>query len=687
MPIRFPIRILLVEDRNGKAGSLLAGKPEFEIRVADKLATAVRSASEAQAAGLAPDILLLDIGDVDAESFSADAMDVAGVGTDPFRMARALLPGIPIVTLSNHVEDSISEAMIAEGAQACLAKDGLDGRSLADALKQAVMRSRSESRRFRMLFDSAPIGILLAVGRRVVMANPSALATLGLTEEELAPLSVLDLFPASSRSVLGKALDAPGAGSASVPETSFAVELERRDGTFLRCRIFVKGALLNDAPAVALYLAPFTAAETTSVETAAAETATGEAPSDRGHSRQSRKMDALGRLAGGVAHDFNNLLTAINGYSEHLLTLTGNEGPLASGLTAIRNAGDAAASLTRRLLTFSRADHTEEAALRVDEAIREMVPMLRGLLGGNVDLRLAPGAEGESARIEPKQFEQIILGLCANAKDAMPAGGILKITTEASGPDADESYTHLAAAPGPHVVITVEDTGTGMLPETLECLFEPFYTTKRGGRGTGLGLATVYGVISKAGGGISVRSAPGRGSSFRIHLPAAAALAPAGTNGAMGAVPGASTASSDAPTHRSAASSWRQDGNHESILVVEDDSGLREMLRIVLERSGYSVLEAMSASDALDMLELNSEGADLVVTDMMLRGESGLDLAESLHAIRPGLPILFISGHPLETLADRGLKVPADAFLEKPFPPSLLADKVRALLTAARRVS
>ncbi|MDB5047505.1 MAG: multi-sensor hybrid histidine kinase [Fibrobacteres bacterium] len=644
------LSILLIESRGGIARALLSAQTGFTLTHADRMAKAGILASQARASG-GFSLVLIDLTLPDSK------------GIESYRRASALLPGVPVVALYRGENPAFAETIISEGAQACLDMDGLDGGALAQALRQAVLRSRAEARRFRALFDSAPIGILLAAGRRVIMANPAALEILGRTESDLTRQSVLDFFPASSRPLLEKALDA---GAGEIQETRFSAGLVRPGADFIRCRVFITGAVLNDAPAVALYLASMDEKET------AADSAD-ESPESGGlthseHVRQSRKMEALGRLAGGVAHDFNNLLTAINGYSEHLLTLPGAEGPIASGLKAIRRAGETAAAMTRSLMSFSRSEGAEARPVRVDAAIREMEPMLERLIGSGIEFLIKPGAADATVRMEPGQLEQLILNLCVNARDAMADGGVLTLATKVVEVEASDVFTHLASGQGTHVSISVEDTGIGMGPEILECLFEPFYTTKRGGRGTGLGLATVYGMVSQAGGGISVTSTPGEGSRFRIFLARDAALA--------------GPESPDSPVQDA---EWKPQPNRETVLVVEDEPSLREMIMTILGRYGFAVLEASSAAEAMDLVEERPDTVDLVVTDVMLRGEGGHELAESLQSIKPGLRTIFISGHSLESLADRDIIVPADAFLEKPFSPAQLAAKVRTVLDTARK--
>ena len=631
--------ILLIEGRGGLARALLSSRADLHVTHVDRMAKAIALSAPARAAG-SISAVLVDLTLPDCQ------------GLEAFRRAATLLPGTPIVALLHGHDEDLARSVMSEGAQACLEHDGLDGGALAQALRQAVLRKQAEARRFRALCDSAPMGILLAAGRRVLMANSAAQEMLGFSETEFSGISVVNLFPAAARPILEAALDA---GAVAIPESRFTADMTRKDETSLRCRVHVSGATFNDAPAVALWL------DVTGADESAA------APTSRDPVRQARKMEALGRLAGGVAHDFNNLLTAINGYSEHLLSLPSVDGPIASGLKAIKRAGESAAAMTRGLMSFSRSEGGEARPVAVDAAVREMAPMLQRLLGG-IDFRVRAGAGDAAVDLEPGQLEQLILNLCVNARDAMPKGGVLTLSTVNAQVGADDVFTHLAPPAGPHVEIIVEDTGTGMGPETLESLFEPFYTTKHGGRGTGLGLATVYSIVSQAGGGIGVSSEPGAGSRFRIALarsqqPAAweekPAMAPAAAQGG---------------------------GSGGTVLVVEDEPSLREMILTILGRYGFNLLEAASAGEAVDIVAASPAGVDLVVTDVMLRGEEGgHELAGTLQALKPGLRTLFISGHSLDSLADRGIILPADAFLEKPFSPSQLASQVRALMSAARK--
>lgn len=651
--------ILIIEGKSGLARALLAGRPGFRIVHAERMAKAEALAIPARAAG----------------GFAAIVIDLSlpdCQGREAYRRAAALLPGTPMVALLRDAEPDLAETLIAEGAQACLEHEGLDGSALASAVRQAVARRRAELKRFRSLFDAAPMGILLAAGRRVLLANAAAQEILGYDEEGFAAFSVLEPFPPAARPILEGALDAPAPADAR-----FSADLVRRDGSLARCRVHMAAATLNDAPVAALFLTPLAG------EDAASPGAASDGASHTGPARQARKMEALGRFAEGVAHDFANLLTAINGHSEHLLTLSGGAGPLAGGLRSIHRAGEQAADLARKLHSLTGADGGEAAPVAVDAALRDMEPVLRRMLGPEIDLRMEARAGAAAVMLEPGRLDQIILSLCANARDAMPQGGVLRVAAEAVEIDPATRFTHLAAGPGPAVAIRVEDEGSGMGPETLERLFEPFYSTKRGGRGKGTSLTAVYGIVEKAGGGIEVESAPGSGSRFRVLFPRVAVPAAQAEAGLASA---GATAKATEPARAPQAAPDPSAPEGATVLVVEDEPSLREMIQAILARSGYAVLAAGSVEEAERIAAERGGEIDLIVTDVMLRGDEGGDgLAARLQTLRPGLRALFISGHPLEILAERGIHVPEDAFLEKPFTPSRLALRVRALLEASRK--
>jgi len=381
--------------------------------------------------------------------------------------------------------------------------------------------------------------------------------------------------------------------------------------------------------------------------------------------RSAQKLEAIGRLAGGVAHDFNNLLTVITGNGELLARALEPEGPEQVMLSEIRDAGDRAAALTRQLLAFSRNQVLTPQLLELNAVVEKTEGMLRRLIGEDIELtcRLAPDTGW--VRVDPGQLEQVIVNLAINARDAMPRGGQLLLATRFAELDVAFCRGRPELEPGRYAMLEVRDTGTGMSPEVLQRLFEPFFTTKGPGSGTGLGLATVHGVVAQSGGRIEVESEPGRGSCFTIFLPAAAA--PALAVEAVAAPPPAR--------------------GHETILLVEDEDGVRRIARIALEGRGYRVLAAASGRAAIGVAEGHGPRIDLLVTDLVMPGMSGRELADELRVRRPGLRVLFISGYVEDELARHGIVEAEVAFLHKPFSLDELGAKVRAVLDGELRTA
>jgi signal transduction histidine kinase len=377
--------------------------------------------------------------------------------------------------------------------------------------------------------------------------------------------------------------------------------------------------------------------------------------------RQAQKMEAIGQLAGGVAHDFNNLLTIISGYSD--LLLNGILGPKDAGREAveeIRKAADRAAALTRQLLAFSRRQVLAPQVLVLNSIVQDMDKMLRRLIGEDIQLTSHLAADLGSVKADPGQIEQVLLNLAVNARDAMPRGGSL--TIETANVTLDENYcrTHPDVQPGPFVMMAVTDTGCGMDAATLSRIFEPFFTTKGPGKGTGLGLATVYGIVKQSGGSIYVYSEVGRGTSFKVYLPRLEAAAVADVPVVV------------APT--------QQVGGQETLLVVEDDEAVRALTRTVLRSNSYDVIEAVDADEALRWVEEHKEPIHLLVTDVVMPGMSGRELAERLKQLRPEMKVLFVSGYTDDAVVRHGLLEAEVAFLQKPFTPNALARKVREVL-------
>ncbi len=377
--------------------------------------------------------------------------------------------------------------------------------------------------------------------------------------------------------------------------------------------------------------------------------------------RQSQKMEAVGRLAGGVAHDFNNLLTAIKGYSGLLLESLEEGDERRQDVEEIDRAADRAAALTRQLLAFSRKQVLQPATLDLDVVVGEMQNMLRRLIGEDVQLVTRSGDSVWKVKADPGQLEQVVMNLVLNARDAMPGGGTL--TLETANLRVDQRYVDrkVTVAAGSYVMLLVTDTGVGMDAETQARVFEPFFTTKERGKGTGLGLSTVYGIVKQSGGFVWVDSAPGRGTTFTIYLPRAVDAAPLPDAGpACGGIDGT-----------------------ETVLLVEDEQALRALAVRVLEARGYTVLEASNGEQALRAAEAYAGRIDLVVTDVVMPVMGGRELVERLGRARPATRVLYMSGYTDGDVVRRGLMHAQRSFVQKPFAPDDLARRVREVLDAA----
>jgi len=375
--------------------------------------------------------------------------------------------------------------------------------------------------------------------------------------------------------------------------------------------------------------------------------------------RQAQKMEAVGRLAGGVAHDFNNLLTIIMGYSEICLAQLRPEDPLRAPMTQIRKAGERAAGLTRQLLAFSRKQVLMPVVLDLNAIIAEMEKMLRRLIGEDVILTVHAGADLWKVKADPGQMEQVVMNIVVNARDAMPRGG--KVLLETSNIELDHGYvqTHPEAKPGDYVLLAISDSGCGIDASVKARIFEPFFTTKDPTKGTGLGLSTVFGIVNQSGGHIEVYSEVGQGTTFKIYLPRDQSGGPV-----------ASLSRIVEPVR----------GGTESILLVEDEEGVRTLARTVLQQHGYAVLDAMNGGYALVICETRSQPIDLMITDVVMPHFSGRQLAERLATRQPAMKVLFMSGYTDDAIVHHGVLESGMPFLQKPFAPEALARKVRDVL-------
>ena len=376
---------------------------------------------------------------------------------------------------------------------------------------------------------------------------------------------------------------------------------------------------------------------------------------------QAQKMEAVGRLAGGIAHDFNNLMMVVIGHAQRLLQQLGTH-PARQELEMISQAGLRAAALTKKLLTFSRRQVFEPKELPVNQAIRELEDILQRLVGEQIQMVVVLHPRTGHALVDPVQLEQVIMNLVLNARDAMPDGGLINIETDNIDLDEQFSNSHPGSTPGPYIKIMVRDAGCGMDKETLTHIFEPFFTTKGPEKGTGLGLATVYGIVKQSQGYIDVTSEPGRGSRFTVYLPRV----------------GQPVVEPETPQAEKATIAPQ-----DTILVVEDEEGIRSLITTVLQDQGYQVLAASDGIQALQGLQMLKGQCSLVITDVIMPRMKSSTFIEGVHAMRPETKVLYMSGYAGDTLQANGVQDDMP-FLPKPFLPTTLIEKVRELLRTAQ---
>jgi len=505
---------------------------------------------------------------------------------------------------------------------------------------------RASEERFRILVESSPNAILL-VDRdgRIVLANGRIEGILGYTPEELIGAPVERLVPAGLRARhVGDRLAYLQAPRVRTMAAGRSLAALRRDGTSVP---------------VDIALSPITVAGELHVLATIADTTERRRLEEQ--LLQSQRLEAIGHLAGGIAHDFNNLVNVIAGFGRLVLDDLPEDDPHRADIEEILAAADRAARISRQLLAFGRRQIMEPRVLNLNEVVANVTPMLARILGEDTDLVTMLAPDLGAVRVDPGQLEQAIVNLAVNARDAMPRGG--RLTIETANVDLDESFvrSRVEMAPGSYVVLAVSDTGHGMTEEIRQRIFEPFFTTKPEGHGTGLGLSTTYGIVRQSGGFISVYSEPGQGTTFRIYLPRVAERA---------------------EPFLQAARTKSADVGVETLLLVEDDEPGRVYARRVLEARGYRVLTAAHGPEALEVAAAHDGPIDLLVTDVIMPGMSGRELADRLVATRPGLRVLYVSGYTENSVVHHGHLEPGVAFLVKPYSPDDLARKVREVLDA-----
>ena len=508
--------------------------------------------------------------------------------------------------------------------------------------RRAETALRDTSQRLQTLIDAAPVAIIaMDEAWRVVLWNKSATRMLGWNEHEVLGQAV-PTIPDHKRAEFDAAVAQNRRGVATLYET----QRRRKDGTLID--VISSTAPLVDARG------RVTGSMGVLVDLA-------EQKQLEEQLRQSQKMEAVGQLAGGIAHDFNNLLTVIGGRTYLLLTTLPEKHPGRPNVELIQETAERAAVLTRQLLAFSRKQILALQVLDLNTIVASIERILRRLIGEHIQLVIEPSATPGWVKVDPGQMEQVILNLSVNARDAMPEGGKLTLRTQNIELDSEFVRHHVGASAGPHICLTVSDSGVGMDAKTQARIFEPFFTTKGPGHGTGLGLAMVYGVVKQSGGSIWVYSEVQKGTAFNIYLPQAAG----------------------GPDKEGRKEALKANARgSETVLVVEDDPAVRELVQTMLESRGFTVLCPETPADAESLCSAHVGNIDLLLTDMIMPGATGRTIAKQISSLRPGIKILYMSGYTDDTLIqskgfDRG-----DAFLQKPFTLATLTSKVRQVLDA-----
>ena len=513
---------------------------------------------------------------------------------------------------------------------------------------------RDSEERFRAMFDSAAIGTgVLDLRGCVVTSNPALEQMLGYDKDELAGMSAAELTHPNDRERESELFDELAQG--------------KREEYRLEKRVLAKnGEIMWAHHTVSLVRDAFTKPKF-AIAMLEDITPRKQAEDERirleSQLRQAQKMEAVGQLAGGVAHDFNNLLTAIRGYSEFALNRLGDGDPgLRKDIEEIAKSADRASSLTRQLLAFSRKQLLQPRILQLNDVVSEVDKMLRRLIGEDIEVVTIFGRALGRVKADPGQIEQVLVNLVVNARDAMPDGGKLTIETSNVDVDGQLAAAHAGLLPGRYVMLAVHDTGHGIDAETKSRLFEPFFTTKEQGKGTGLGLATVYGIVKQSGGYVIVESEPGKGAAFKVFLN----RLEAGVEEAEHIV----------------RIDEEQPRGSETVLLVEDEEVVRNLVREILEGNGYTVLEARNGAEALELGRQFTSPIHLLVTDVVMPKMSGRELAERLVTIHRETRVLYMSGYTDGAIGQHGVLDPHTELLQKPFTFDALAQKVRKVLDA-----
>jgi len=631
------VRVLMVEDNDNDAVLInrelarLTPPPAVQhVRTKPAFATALE--------GFAPHAILSD-------------HNIPGFGGwEALEIAQRARPDVPFILVTGSLDEETAVRYLKGGAADYILKDRLVrlGPALLEALERARQREalREQERLLRQIIDANPSLIFVKDWNgRFVLVNQATAHVYGTTVDALVGKTDGD-FNRNTEEVAHFLRDDRDVMSSGQPKI-IAEEPVTNPAGETRWFQTIKVPLRSPAEGTATLLG--VATEITERKRLEEQLL------------QSQKMEAVGQLAGGVAHDFNNILTAIVGYTDLLAAELASNVRQLEDLEEIRKAARRAAALTRQLLAFSRKQVLEPRIIDVNAVVLNLDKMLRSLISENIELKTDLADNLGAARADPNQIEQVIMNLAINARDAMPDGGT--VTIETGNVTLDDAYAgqHVSVIPGEYVMLAVSDTGCGMDAKTQSRIFEPFFTTKPAGRGTGLGLSTVYGIVKQTGGNIWLYSEPGKGTTFKVYLPAIAALPED-----IGKV-----APAEAPRRGAG-----------TVLVVEDDEQLRRLTHRALDAQGYTVLVADRGGTALDIARRHKGEIDLLLTDVIMPDTNGRKLAETIRAARPGMRVLYMSGYPDGAIASHGMLEPGVAYLAKPFTTEAITRRVREVLEA-----